>query len=182
MWKSSVSIVALAALCAVVNGCALQMSYDDCYNKQYIKVTWCETKNTGPLYDYYSCLCEAKKNLYNCYAICSDDAIIQQQAMGFQLDVTNTCSQADNYKNQQTTTTTTVPVTSAPPPTAKPTPSPSSSSTLSTTTSTARPATTITIMSSAAPRTPVILFEKLFWTRLSFSFMMLCIYFVFFTF
>jgi len=94
-----------------VSACALQSSYSDCFNKNTLKVMNCETMNAGPMADYYSCLCENKRNLYNCYAICADDATLQLQAQNFQLDVTNTCQQAGNYKAIQATTSSSIPTT-----------------------------------------------------------------------
>ena len=134
--------------------CGLQMTYDDCYNKNLIKVIWCENKNSGPLVDYYACMCENKRLVYNCYSICSDDAQKQLESQSFLLDVTNTCQMAENQKALTTTTTTTTSTTTAVRTTTKPRDDIPSSTTTTTTVSTkpsSRP--NITVFGSHASRT-----------------------------
>ena len=142
---------------AFAHGCALQSTYYDCFNKNNLKVMGCETKNAGPMFDYYSCLCDTKKALYNCYSICSDDPSLQLQGQNYLLDITNTCQQADNYKallpTVSSVTVTSTASTSPSPsslPIATTTKQVSSSSTSSsaTPTSTTRSSPNITIVSS----------------------------------
>src|SRR6478609_9593522 len=108
-------------LTSFTRACQLITSYNDCVNKNTLKIMSCEALNSGPMYDYYTCICAQKKALFGCYTICADDPTLQLESQTAQLDVIAVCQQASQLQPTSTTTTlppttTTISTTTRPPP------------------------------------------------------------------
>jgi hypothetical protein len=108
MLRNTLTLLALFLLIPswVQATCRLQTSFDDCLNKNQLTLMICESKNTDRLYEYYSCLCEAKRSIYNCYTMCTNDADKQLESQNLLLEVVTTCQQAENHQLQFPSTTT----------------------------------------------------------------------------
>ncbi len=98
--------------------CSRITLYNDCINKRTLDIMNCELIIKAPSPDYYQCLCDNNKKMYDCYSYCPTDTTLSLESQKFQLNVQAVCQQAEAAKVSAslatiTTTTTTTPSTSA---------------------------------------------------------------------
>jgi hypothetical protein len=139
------SILLLFIHSIAAQSCALLTRYNDCVNKATLKIMGCESLNSGPLYDYYNCLCSTNQGLHDCYALCADDPTLQLESQTSQINVQSVCLQASQQTPPSTTTSTTASTT-----TVQPTKTiPFSTLTSSNTTTSSKKPTNISVLTSS---------------------------------
>ncbi len=128
--------------------CAQITRYNDCLNKNTLKIMSCEAKNSGPMFEYYNCLCEMNKSLHECYSLCADDQTLQLESQTAQINILSICQQAAQMTPTSTTSTPTTTPTVKPVPVNLPTTQNSTTTTSSTTSSPTPTRKPVTIFSS----------------------------------